>query len=194
MNLARLLKNLARDLRYGQFLGGVKKTPFGDTGAYDTANSDYAALEEIFADELPQASVLVDVGCGKGRVLNYWLSRFPGSRIVGIELDPEVASETAKRLSRYRNVEIRCGDACQLLPPETTLVYMFNPFSEPVMKGFLAAVRSCARASRRNIRIVYYNPMHVNVFKEAHHCSVSSRSLRAPHHGLYVIDVQAETD
>ena len=43
---------------------------------------------------------IVDVGCGKGRSLNWLIDRFPGNPIVGIELDPELCTQTARRLQR----------------------------------------------------------------------------------------------
>ncbi|MEJ7639236.1 MAG: class I SAM-dependent methyltransferase, partial [Singulisphaera sp.] len=70
----------------------------------------------------------MDIGCGKGRVLNFWLERFPNNRIIGVELDDRVADRTRRRLERWRNVKIITGDAVAALPAEGTIFWMFNPF------------------------------------------------------------------
>jgi hypothetical protein len=58
-------------MRYGRPLGGTIKTRFAHLGAYDTANADYKDLAKLFAH------LLVDVGCGKGRAINWFLSEYP---------------------------------------------------------------------------------------------------------------------
>jgi len=92
-------RNMAMDLRYGALLSGTIKSR--RSGASNVANSQYSVLPPIFDGRIGRDDVLVDVGCGKGRVINWWLSRGLRNRIVGIELEPEVASATAKRLARY---------------------------------------------------------------------------------------------
>ena len=104
--------------------------------------------------------MIVDVGCGKGRSLNWLLDRFPGNRIVGIELDPELCAATAKRLRRRANVTVVCGDATELIPPDGTVFYLFNPFDEPVMSRFAAALLERGRPAT----IVYYNAKFLEPF------------------------------
>jgi len=101
MRLVRLARNIVFDLRYGAFLGGVIPTRYLGTGAVNVANSDYAVLPHLFDRLIEHDDVLVDVGCGKGRVLNWWLRFYPHHRIVGIELDGEVAEKTRHRLRRH---------------------------------------------------------------------------------------------
>jgi hypothetical protein len=74
----RLLKNVYLDIRFGgKFLGGMIKTKYESIGAYDTGNSDYNALNYIFTNMLhiQRDDVIVDVGCGKGRVINFLLHK-----------------------------------------------------------------------------------------------------------------------
>jgi SAM-dependent methyltransferase len=156
-------RNAIRDLRYGAPLGGVIKTRYAHLGAHHTANSDYRDLELLFADVLVSADdVLVDVGCGKGRALNWFLSRYPRNTIYGIEIDPEISARTAARLRRHRNVTIICGDATKLLPDDGTVFYLNNPFAEAVVREFAAA----ALRTPSPVRIVYNNCKYLGPFLE----------------------------
>ena len=100
------------------------------------------------------------MGCGKGRSLNWILDRFPANKIYGIELDPEICARTARRLRRRRNVTIICGDASELIPPEGTLFYLFNPFDGPVMERFAAGLLRRDKPAT----IVYYNAKYLDAF------------------------------
>jgi SAM-dependent methyltransferase len=152
-----------RDLRYGKPLGGTIRTKYAHLGANDVGNADYEDLALLFADvPVGPADVVVDVGCGKGRSINWFLDRYPGNRVVGIELDPEICAATAKRLHRHTNVEIVCGDATALLPADGTIFYLFNPFDEPVMRRFARAMLERTTPAT----IVYLNAKHVAAFEE----------------------------
>jgi SAM-dependent methyltransferase len=164
----KIVRNALRDLRYGAPLGGTIKTRHAHLGAHDIGNADYDDLALLFADAGVSAEdVLVDVGCGKGRALNWFLARYPDNTIYGIELDEEICARTARRLRRFANVKVVCGDATKLLPEEGTVFYLFNPFGEPVMRAFAAALGDLpARADGRQRRVVYYNTKHLAPFEE----------------------------
>jgi CelD/BcsL family acetyltransferase involved in cellulose biosynthesis len=158
----RLLRNAQLDLRHGAFLGGSIRTRHAELGARDVQNSDYADLPLLFAAAgLGPDDVVCDVGCGKGRVLN-WLLANHGGRIYGIELDEEVCAATAKRLRRRANVTILCGDATALLPDEATVFYLFNPFDRSVMDRFAQAVLALPPRPRR---VVYYRAKELDAFR-----------------------------
>src|SRR5438093_966038 len=128
--IPKTARNVVRDLRFGgKPLGGTVKSRYAHLGAHDVGNADYDDLAILFreADVQPD-DVIVDVGAGKGRAINWLVRAHPSNRIVGIELDPEICAETAKRLARFDQVEILCGDALELLPADGTLFYLFNPF------------------------------------------------------------------
>lgn len=166
--LTRFGRNLLMDLRYGTFLGGVKKTPYAEMGAHDTANSDYRAMFIMFEDIVESHDVLVDVGCGKGRVLNYWLSRYPSNAIFGIELDSVVAAQTGERLRRHLNVTVIAGDVMKSIPDSASVFYLFNPFDCQVMAGFkttlLEKFFDSSVGWKHPFKIIYYNPVCIAVF------------------------------
>lgn len=162
----RLLRNIVMDVKYGAFLGGIKRSPFQDQGAYDTVNSDYRILSEIFsACPIGRDDVLVDVGCGRGRVINWWLEQGLGNEIIGIELDEDVASRTRTRLWRHRNVKIITGSVIDNVPPNGTVFYLYNPFDAAVMIRFKQALVETLE-DPGSVRIVYYNCEHVVVFED----------------------------
>ncbi len=83
--------------------------------------------------------MLVDIGCGKGRVINFWLHQGLTNRLIGLELDPDVATAAQQRLAPYRNVQIIVGDAIENLPTDGTLFYLYNPFERPIVEALCAA-------------------------------------------------------
>jgi SAM-dependent methyltransferase len=159
------LRNAARDLRYGSVLAGTIRSRYPELGAFHVTNSEYDDLPHLFAAaRLVDEDVIVDVGCGKGRVLNWLLAEHPRNRIVGIELDPEVCSKVARRLRRRANVTILCGDATELVPADASVFYLFNPFDEPVLGRFVDAVADRVTNLQR-VRIVYYHARFVDVLR-----------------------------
>jgi hypothetical protein len=126
-----------------------------------TQSMDYAQLDYLFRrNELPihESDVLVDVGCGKGRVINYWLGRGLKNRIIGLELDESIAAKTRLRLARYPNVEIITGDATVNLPEDGTLFFLFNPFGPDVLKRFMEQWKRLPGA-----RMIYWYCLHLDV-------------------------------
>ena len=159
-----MLRSALRDLRYGRPLGGTVRTRFEHLGAFHSTNSPYEALDVLFAGvDVGPDDVVIDVGCGKGRSLNWLLDRYPRNRIYGIELDPEICAGTARRLRRHANVTVVCGDATELIPPEGTVFYLFNPFDATVMTRFAEALLRRPPGARKTI--VYYNAKYLEPFR-----------------------------
>jgi SAM-dependent methyltransferase len=151
----KIVCNALHDLRYGVPLGGTIHSRFPHLGAHDVANSDYGHLRLLFAEaDVTPDDVIVDVGCGKGRAINWFLSHYPRNTIYGIELDLDVCARTSKRLRRFSNVNIVWGDATKLLPEDGTVFYLYNPFDQLAMRQFISALVSTNTTSRQR-RIAY---------------------------------------
>jgi hypothetical protein len=156
-DLRRTARNAAIDLRFGGFAGGYRPNPV--PGATGTGATDYAIMPQLFDGRIGPDDVLVDVGCGYGRVINWWLYRGFRNRIVGLEMMTEVAEHTRRRLRRHDNVTIVTGDAIANLPADGTLFYLFNPFdAEDVFQRFLDGVYERTGANPR-LKIVYFAPV-----------------------------------
>ena len=120
----------------------------------------------------------MDVGCGKGRVINWWLKCGYTNRIIGIDHEEEVAERTRHRLRRFTNVTIVTGDALEILPADGTLFFLFHSFDAKVVDRFRARLIELTK-ERDNVRIVYLNPQYIKVF-ENDPCWSIERIERSP--------------
>ena len=161
------LRNAAIDWKYGGSCGGRIPTKFADSGATGTSSADYYQLDKLFGSKgvrIQPEDVLVDVGCGKGRILNYWLYRGFRNRMYGLELDPEFAATSARRLRKFENVSIIAGDALVNLPDSATLFFLFNPFKAPICEAFKKRVETQFR--NKACRILYFHCKYADVFRD----------------------------
>lgn len=170
--LHRLSRNAFIDMRYGgRFLGGSRPSRFRDQDASHTVNTSYSALAHLFQQiTILPSDVLVDVGCGKGRVLNWWLSQGFTNKLVGIELDPEIAASLRRRLRRYHNITILSGNASEVLPAEGTIFYLYNPFGASTLTQVKKRIETDCHG---DVTVLYYNPRHIGVFAEDTNWDVS---------------------
>lgn len=163
--LREVLYEITFDLLFSRkLLRGNYRTAYKHMGANDVYHTKYSVMPLIFRFvPIRKQDVLVDVGCGQGRMINYWLSRRLRNKIIGLELDPRVAKKTARNLSKCRNVHIITGDAIANLPEDGTIFYFYNPFVEEKVREFERIMSS--RFINKPIRIVYYNPKSLHVFQ-----------------------------
>jgi hypothetical protein len=83
--------------------------------------------------------------------------------IVGVELTPEVADAARESLKAFPQVSILTGNVNDLVSPDWSLYYLFNPFERDVMVRFAERVKEIAPAGRCT-RIIYYRALHADVF------------------------------
>lgn len=188
--------NLLRDLRYGRSLRGSLDSRFAEYGAFETVNSEYRALDVLCGQFVRAGDRVVDVGCGKGRVLNWFLNDGRAVSIVGIEIDPKVAAETATRLASYERVSVICGDASRLLPADCDLIYLYNPFGRDMMNRFKERVLEIAKSTdfgTSRLRIIYYNPQEREVFDRDDRFVVHPIELADFPHGAVIIRINGQT-
>jgi SAM-dependent methyltransferase len=156
-----VLPKIYIDLRYGGRycfdIPGLNKS----SGQHDLIHSNLADLQFVFSHiDIRKTDVLVDIGCGAGRVLNYWLSLGLPNKLIGIEYNDEVARAAAQTYRKRKNVEILSGDAAELAPRcGGTLFYFFNPFMPEGVRRFEAGMRG------KPIRILYYYPRYLEAFE-----------------------------
>ncbi len=158
------IRNLLIDLRFGAPLLGVKRSDVPDQAG--VVNSDYSLYPHVFPRSLVRADdVIVDVGVGKGRFINWLLLLRLENRIIGIEYDGETAAATARRLARYPNVTIVHADATTSIPRDGTLFFLFNPFEGDVMSRFKKEATTLFRG-RDDVRFVYLRPLELSIFAD----------------------------
>lgn len=181
----RAARNLLHDLRHGHL---AVWTPGAVGGG--GANSDHRVLQAIFQTRVRPGDVLVDVGCGRGRVLAYWERAFPEMRRIGIELDPEMATAAARRFAGPL-CQVISDDAVSAVPDDATFIFMFNPFGANEVEALRQRLEGRV-PQQPPLRVVYSNPKHLEGF-EASSSWVVSRvrgggSRWMPHHDHAVID------
>lgn len=148
------LKSRRLDKKIGKKdLSGVIPSKFENMGAYGTQSSDYNLLKQMLKQvQLDENDVFVDIGCGQGRVLSYLLMKKYKCKLIGIELDTEVADFAKERLKDYPEIEIINGNALEYLPPDATVFYLFNPFNKEVFREFIFKIE---REFNHKVTVIY---------------------------------------
>ena len=152
------------DLRFG---GRICRTNLDESvykdGRHTMVHSGYHVLRDIFAHVLiSDRDVLVDVGCGEGRVINFWLSRGLKNPIIGLEFMDSIARAAKARYRRYPNVAIVQGDAIANMPRNGTIFFLYNPFSAETVASFESVARTL------DATIIYYNNNYMDAFENGH--------------------------
>lgn len=121
-------------------------------------------LRKVLAELKPSADdVLVDFGCGKGRVL--LVAAMQGlKRVVGVEFSRELCSIAEENIARLKEkaalcpVDVVCIDAGDYqIRPDETIFFFFNPFDSAVMKEVISNIEDSFEEHPRKISIVYIN-------------------------------------
>ena len=75
-------------------------------------NSHIVPLVPDLAARLEQGIEVLDLGCGRGRILQHLAARYPRSRFTGIDLSPEAVAHACNEAARQglRNVEFIAQD------------------------------------------------------------------------------------
>ena len=118
--------------------------------------------------------VFVDYGSGKGRTLIIAaMEKF--KRVVGIEFSQELVDFAEQNINSLqdRNVELSeieniCCDASQYeFKDDETVFYFFFPFDDDLMQKVLDSITASVERKPRNIRVVYYYPVHASVIESS---------------------------
>lgn len=145
------------------------------------ADSSGLEFDEIISRfNITHADAIVDFGCGKGGIL-ISLSKFPFSKITGVEISPElveIAKENMRKL-RIRNVEIECCDAAEFRQlDEYNYFYFFDPFPCVVMKEVLGNIEKSILEHPRKVTIIYLNPFCHELLEAS---PVFTKTMELPH-------------
>ena len=114
--------------------------------------------------KIPPGKVLVDLGCGKGRV-PLVASEFGFKETRGIELCPNLCDVAIKNFAIYRektqtntNFVIVNKDVIDYeIKDDEEIFFLFNPFDNHVLEKFLQNVKDSLHRRNRGIWIIYRN-------------------------------------
>ncbi|HEY2990396.1 MAG TPA: class I SAM-dependent methyltransferase [Candidatus Binatia bacterium] len=166
--LHRILERLY-DWRFGIF--SHMEVYINEFGVTDTACHDYAASSYLRFRQLMKLitiragmDVFLDFGSGMGRAV-VLASTYPFRKVIGVELVRDlhsIAQENVQRARprlRCRDIELHNVDARAFrIPPEVTVVYFWNPFSQHVLAQVFANIRQSIVESPRQVTILYLSP------------------------------------
>lgn len=141
-----------------------------NTAYYGMSPSRFAGAFERWRREAepgvtPADCTFVDLGCGKGRAV-LMAATLGFRKVIGVELNPALAATATENLERWRRrrmvlspASILCGDATEFrFPGGPCLLYLFNPFAEPVVKKLIAALDQQFHGRPGDLDVLYFNP------------------------------------
>lgn len=138
----------------------------------DDANADayhhpyeptpYTVLKRL-ADSglIGREDVVLDYGCGKGRV-GFFLSHQTGARVIGIEYDDRIYAEALLNrndtASRAKAEFVLTGAETYAVPPAVNRCYFFNPFSLEILRKVMARILESWYEQPRRLLLFFYYP------------------------------------
>ena len=124
--------------------------------------TDYCVLERL-ADSglIGRDDVVLDYGCGKGRV-GFFLSDRTKARVIGVEYDAaiyDLALENQKTAAVSAGTEFVLTRAeAYPVPPAVNRCYFFNPFSVEILHKVMARILESWYEAPREIMLFFYYP------------------------------------
>lgn len=138
------------------------------TAYFGVAPSVFHALIRRWQKTRPAAAIedftFVDVGAGMGRAV-LLASGIPFRRVIGIELNPELAGIARKNISAWRvagraqaPTRLVCVDVTEFaFPRGPCLLFLFNPFGATVMRRLLRRLSSRVDLPAGHLDLLYVN-------------------------------------
>lgn len=172
----------AFDAHYGVDTGGVfRPKPEEVVGANWALGGNYQAVDPVAFDEalnlvsLPHETfTFIDLGSGKGRTL-LLAARFPFRKVIGVEYCTHLNHLARQNVQRFSAPARRCGqiqvveaDAAEYEFPSGPLVlFLNNPFSEPVMAKVVNHVAGSFRHAPRRMVVIYFWPRLAHLWEQS---------------------------
>jgi len=125
------------------------------------ANSGGIHLEKVLRTlDINPGDSIVDFGSGKGGAL-ITLSRFPFTRVAGVEIAPELVDIARDNLDKLKiqNVSMTVGDAAAFTDLDNfNYFYFFSPFPAAVMRSVIKNISDSLTRRPRKVILIYFNP------------------------------------
>lgn len=148
-----------------------KKLKIETTGRDDSAEDNnhhaYEPTPYVVLDKLAESgyitkdNVLVDYGCGKGRV-GLYLGWKLGCHSVGVEYNEqfyEAAERNQRNCVSQSKAEFVLANAEHYeVPEEADTFYFFNPFSVKILQSVMGRIRDSLYRNPREVLLMFYYP------------------------------------
>ena len=133
-----------------------------DQYRYPYEPTPYSVLERLAGSGyISKRNVLLDYGCGKGRV-DFYLSYQTRCRTMGIEYDPRMyeraLSNQQTAVSGRRASFVLVNAEQYPVPAEVDRCYFFNPFYVEILQKVMARILDSYYENSRNIQLYFYYP------------------------------------
>ncbi len=150
------------------------------------------ALFHLILRSLPiglEEFTFIDLGSGKGRTL-LMAADYPFRRIIGVEVLAELNEIAQQNIMRYHGEQQKCfalesheGDARDFVfPNDPTVLYLFNPFPEYILRAVLGTLRRSVTEFPREVYVLYHNLEHEQAFAD---CEWLRAIHRSPQFAIY---------
>lgn len=156
-------------------LQGLNVLSDNKKSAYIYQPVNYYVAEKAFFYVAGQIEnpVLVDFGCGRGRILA--IAAYLGfKQITGVEFAPKLCNEAAENLKKISSElqdlrsEVFCKDAVRYEIQKNENVFsFFNPFNEKVMLPVVKNILKSLKENPRDVFVIYFNPTEKEIFLSA---------------------------
>ena len=147
-----------------------KRLKIQTTGRDDSKEDDYhhpyeptpySVLERLAESEyITKENILVDYGCGKGRV-GFYLSAKVGCKTIGIDFDERMikrALENSKSFVGKLKPEFQCISAESYEIENADCFYFFNPFPIEILCSVLGKILDSYYENPRSMVLFFYYP------------------------------------
>ena len=132
-----------------------------DQYRYPYEPTPYVVLERLAeSGYLKKENILIDYGCGKGRV-GFFLHHVVGCSSVGLEYDEAIfaqAEENRKNAAKGQGTVFYHADAADFPVTKADSFYFFNPFSVEILKSVMGRILESYYDAPRRMRLFFYYP------------------------------------
>ncbi len=144
----------------------IKTTGRDDTNAdqyrFPYEPTPYSVLERLAnSGYIRKKNVLIDYGCGKGRV-SLFLSYQTRCRSIGVEYDDRIYADAESNrkngVSGRRTEFLKQGAEDFKVPSDADRMVFFNPFSVEILRKVMARVIESYYENPREIMLFFYYP------------------------------------
>jgi SAM-dependent methyltransferase len=119
-------------------------------------------------------TVLIDLGCGKGRVLIVG-SEFPFREVIGVEISGTLAAMARSNIAIVRRtfptrppIRVAVANAMTYaLPDVPVAIFLYRPFSAAGTATLLAHIETALQQRSHPLSIIYYNPVWGALFDDS---------------------------
>ena len=121
----------------------------------------YEVLDRLIeSGYLTKGNVVVDYGCGKGRV-GFYLSAKLGCRTIGVEYDERMYETALKNQQSFvgrGKTEFICTQAENYVVEDADCFFFFNPFTVEILRSVLGRILDSYYDNPRQMTLFFYYP------------------------------------